>query len=219
MSDWVTLKDALGLTLRPIDAWPGNARHDRIPGPFSAGLKDTLATLKRELAALNARRIVLQIAFREGDFRADGLPRANAVATHPGVILAFESRHGTLRLSFDGFTKWQNNLRAVAMHLEHLRLASLYGVGTDGQQYKGCLALPAPPESGFGCVEDAAAWLREASGVEGNYDNPDVLAAAFRAAAKRLHPDPQGGDADGEEFVRLTAVRRMLAEAGARKSA
>ncbi len=60
-------------------------------------------------------------------------------------------------------------------------------------------------------------WV--ASGVGGDYDNPDVLAAAFRAAAKRLHPDPQGGDADGAEFVRLTVVRRLLADAGARKSA
>ena len=210
MSDWVTIQNALGLTLRPIHEWPGKPRYDREVGPFSASLRDTLATLKRELAALSAKEIVLQIAFRETDFRLDGLPRSNAVATHPGVILAVSSKHGPLRLYFDRFTKWQSNLRAVAMHLEHLRLVGLYGVGTDGQQYKGWQALPesADADSAFRSKAEASAWLCQQSGVDGDYSQPDKVKQAYRAAAAKLHPDKPGGD--HESFVRLERAKEWI---------
>lgn len=113
MSDWVTLKDVLGLTLRPVDVWPGTLRGDRDRSPYSAPLKDTLKVLRRELVALSAKDVVLQIALREQDLRLDGLPRAGAIASHPGVILAFGSRHGALRLFFDRFTRWDHNLRVT----------------------------------------------------------------------------------------------------------
>jgi len=209
MSDWVTLKNALGVTLRPIDDWPGKHRHSREKGPFSASLKDTLTTLKRDLSALKAKNIVLQIALREGDFRLDGLPRAGAIATHPGVILAFDSKHGPLRLYFDAFTRWENNLRAIAMHLEHLRLAGLYGVGTDGQQYKGWQALPPPgkDEAAFLTKLEAAEWLTSKSGVSGDYSDPAIVQRAYRVASAKLHPDV-GGSHEG--FVRLGKARELL---------
>jgi hypothetical protein len=147
MSDWVTLKETLSLTLRPIDAWPGKLRAhwQRERSPYSAPLKDTLQKLRRELTALSAKQVVLQIAIKEGQLRLDGLPRAGASAEHPGVILSFVSKYGPLRLAFDRFTQWAHNLRAVSLHLEHLRMAGLYGVGSDGEQYRGWQALPPPP--------------------------------------------------------------------------
>lgn len=144
MADWVTLKNKLGLTLRPIDQWPGKLTYARATSPYSAKINDTLNVLQRELRELRAKNIVLEIAIREKDLRLDGLPRAGALASHPGIILSFESKHGPLRLPFDGFRNWEHNLRAIAMHLEHLRLAGLYGVGHDGEQYRGWAALPAP---------------------------------------------------------------------------
>lgn len=211
MSDWVTLQNALNLTLRPIDAWPGKSRYDREPGPFSAPLKDTLTTLKRELAALIAKNIVLQIAFRESDFRLDGLPRANAIATHPGVILTFDSKHGPLRFYFDRFTKWSNNLRAITMHLEHLRLAGLYGVGMDGQQYKGWQALPesADDDSTFLSAADAAEWVAAKSDVRGDYALPELRTKAYRTAAAILHPDNKQSGSH-EMFVRLQQAKSVL---------
>ena len=208
MSDWVSLKDALGLTLRPIDVWPGKPRYDRSLSPFSAPFKDTLAKLKRELSMLNARNIVFQVALREQDFRLDGLPRADARATHPGVILAFTSKHGPLRLIFDGFTKWQDNLRAICLHLENLRHAGLYGVGTDGQQYKGWAALPAPEPDGFATAEEAARWLTEVSGYVVSLPISSVgLDIAYRHAARKLHPDAGGNH---EAFVKLQKAKELL---------
>ena len=212
MSDWVTLKSALGLTLRPIDIWPGKPRGSRDMSPYSAPFKDTLATLRRELSGLSAKNIVLQVALREQDLRQDGLPRAGAIATHPGIILAFDSRHGPLRLFFDRFTRWNHNLRAVAIHLEHLRLAGLYGVGTDGQQYQGWQALPADAgaDSAFKTAAQARDWLTAVSGISGDYTLADVRRKAYRAAEARLHPDAGGFT---EEFLRVAESRKMLEKA------
>ena len=115
MSDWQTLRDDLKLTLRPIDHWPGKLRFRRERSPFSAPMKDTLAKIKRELSALSAQAIVLEISLRTQDFRLDGLPRAGAIATHPGVILSFRSKYGPLRFAFDRFDKWTENLRAIGL--------------------------------------------------------------------------------------------------------
>ncbi len=223
MSDWLTLKNALNLTLRPIQDWPGKPHPaGRERGPFTAPMKDTLTTLKRELAALSAKNIVLQIALREQDLRQDGLPRAGAIATHPGIILAFDSRHGPLRLYFDSFTRWENNLRAVAMHLEHLRLAGLYGVGTDGQQYRGWMALPdySSPDISIGAQtpEAAALLIGEAIArhalsneitVSDILRDPKKRDRAFRIASSLAHPD-NSVTGDQEQFLRLQQAKALL---------
>jgi hypothetical protein len=71
-----------------------------------------MSLLARELSQLNARLVVVQIAMQEWDFRQDGIPYANARADHPGVVIAFESRHGPLKFAVDTFTSWEDNLRA-----------------------------------------------------------------------------------------------------------
>ncbi len=195
MSNWQQLRDRLGLTLRPLHSWPGalTPAHRREAGPFSAPLKDTLEVLARELRALSARGVVLQLALREGEFRRDGLPRAGARAEHPGVVLSFESRHGPLRLHHDRFTAWEQNLRAIAKHLEHLRLSSLYGVGRDGEQYRGWQALPAG-EAGATPAGPAAAAGPEAVINELAGTHVGTLSERYRLAVRRCHPDVCGGD-------------------------
>jgi hypothetical protein len=220
VSDWQTLRDKLNLKLRPIDVWPGAVRRQRTASPFSAGLGDTLSTLSKELRALNAATIVLQIAIREGDLRLDGLPRANAIAEHPGIILTFQSKHGPLRLAFDGFPKWQHNLRAIAMHLEHLRLASLYGVGNDGEQYKGWTALPPPPPKPDAMIDfprdpvDAARYLWAVTGlgfisedVQRALRDPEEARKLVRSAQQKAHPDLGGKP---ETFRRVQSAAEIL---------
>jgi hypothetical protein len=219
MSDWLALDKSIDLTLRPIDTWPGKLRGDRERSPFSAPLKDTLAMLRKALTDLQARKVVLEIALREQDFRQDGLPRASVSAQHPGVILSFESCHGPLRFAFDHFTRWDANLRAVAMHLDHLRMAGLYGVGNDGEQYRGWVALPpgdtpsepiAPsgrmPGSDFNMQElEAARFLAAQSDTESGriLRDRDYREQAIRAAQSRSHPDRWH---DAQEKDRATAV-------------
>jgi len=212
----------VNVTFRPIDTWPGELRRSRATSPFKAGYQDTLHLLDRELVHLRAKNIVIQLAVSEDQIRLDGMPRADARPSHPGVILAFDSMHGPLKYSTDVYENanwarqvgWQANLRAIALGLEALRKVDRYGITKRGEQYTGWKALGGgvamPAASGFASIEDAIAFLHEhAPGVEWDYDQPDQVVRAYRAAALTLHPDVGG---DPEQFKRLGEARRMLLE-------
>lgn len=211
--DWITLRDQLNLSLKPIDQWPGKPTPawSREKGPFTASLKDTLATLRKELNALRARSIVLQIAIKPHQLRLDGLPRAGATAEHPGVILAFDSSKGPLRIWFDKFTRWEFNLRAIAMHLEHLRMAGLYGVGEDGQAYRGWTAIP-PPKPQSQDLNTAVRWLYATIGRTYSPDaerDAEEARKLIMSARTKTHPD-RGGSA--EEFNKVEIATKILKE-------
>jgi hypothetical protein len=214
-TSWATLKDALGLTLRPVDLWPGKLRasYDREASPYTAPLKDTLRVLKYELQELGATSIVLQIAIRERDIRLDGLPRADARAEHPGVILSFETKAGPRRRAFDRFMKWEHNLRALASNLQHLRHANLYGVEEDAVQYAGWKALPAPQTlpAEIGAARDlldlAGEYGPSSQLYQGLIDDPEARRDAWKRAVKRHHPDAGG---DPEKFHRAQAAYDLL---------
>jgi hypothetical protein len=203
---------------RPIEQWPGKLRHwtERERSRFRAPWSKTLTLLRRELEHLDARTIVLQVAMREGDIRQDGYPRANAKAEHPGVILAFESRHGPLSYAVDTYDDWQDNIRAIALALEALRAVDRYGVTRRGEQYRGWQAIEAPA-NGKMTAEQAARFIAEQSGIR--LDASEVRqhggmrADAYRAAARRLHPDAGGSH---EAFTRLQEAKRVLDETEAR---
>lgn len=221
--DWETLRDGLGITLRPIEQWPQPSTRDREASPFRVTLGQTLKLLERELRMLAAKSPVLQIAIREGGFRRDGLPRADARAEHPGVILSFESKFGPLLLPCDTFRSWQDNLRAIGMHLENLRHASLYGVGRRGEQYRGWKALGAGPGDPFAPAVDPDDWdaNREITAEEGArifgmiqgapwgpiLASPSAYAQARPVVLRLAHPD-HGGTAD--RFLQAQSADRAL---------
>jgi hypothetical protein len=185
-----------GVTFRPIDVWPGELTLRRRRSPFRSSLSATASVLARELAALNARLVVLQIAIEERDLRLDGLPRAHAVARHPGVLLAFESRHGPLKFAVDTFTSWEENLRAIALGMEALRKVDRYAVTKRGEQYTGWRALPVSTDAGgITNAEQARAYLQERWGGD------------VRRALMETHPD-RGGDPD--EFRKVTRARELV---------
>lgn len=185
----------LNVTFRPIDSWPGELTRSRRRSQFSASLPTTIGLVARELGHLRARQIVLQIAVREDELRLDGIPYANAVAAHPGVILAFESKHGPLKYAVDTFTTWQDNLRAVGLALEALRKVDRYGVTRRGEQYTGWRAIP-QRTGDFQSREQAQLFIDEHGG--------------YRAAARKFHPDNQD-TGDEEMFKRLQAARELTA--------
>lgn len=176
----------LGVTLRPYDDPP---RSGGKPSPFDAPFAATLETLRRELEQLDARKIVLQVGYRDQDLRVDGMPRANAKLNHGGAALSFESKYGALRYETNEFVvgwgedSWKANLRAIALGMEALRKVDRYGVSKRGQQYRGWRQIEAKssaPEDALVTPEDARRFLDEHGGT-------------FKAAASRLHPD-RGGD-------------------------
>lgn len=211
--------DLPGVRFRPIERWPGKLlRWDqRRRSQFSASWPKTITLLGRELGHLHAKAIVLQVAMGERDIRLDGYPRANARAEHPGVILAFESRHGPLQYAVDTYDNWKDNIRAIALALEALRAVDRYGVTRHGEQYRGWKAIEAP-SNGAMTVEQAARFIAEQADSPDAWqdileDTAGVRSDYYRDAAKRLHPDTGG---DRELFVRLQEAKRVLDKHGGR---
>ncbi len=212
MSDWPR-----GLTLRPIEAWPGEYTKNRDFSRFKANLSDTLQQLDRELYAIGAKNVVMQIAMREEDFRIDGRPRAQAKALHPGVILSMETRAGALSFPCDTYRTWQENLRAITLTMEKLRAIDRYGVTKRGEQYRGWKAIEstAMPAS-FDSAADAikVLWSMVSSGPfpqGAALRTPDDLRRMLRRAQQATHPDSGG---DRYRWERVAAAESYLRSAG-----
>lgn len=213
-----------GMTLRPLLSWPHAVTTNRPRSPFRSTWTDTIEVLDRELRHLkhNGPRwtaasypdSVLQVALREQDFRLDGLPRANAIPTHPGVILNVESSKGPLSLPCDKFDRWQDNLRAIALGLEALRKVGRYGITPGDEQYVGWKALPQRGSEPALTTHGAERVLRDF--VDDTSDDPTAhagaLAQVYRRAIFVAHPDRNGGDHARWDLVEAAAA--VLRNAG-----
>lgn len=193
------------LNVRPITTWPGvrTPLEDRVPARFRAALSDTLTLLSRELYYLRATDVWLEVAIPDDPkwWRNDGRPRAHARADHPGVVLRFKTPvHGLGEVTYstDQFTDWTDNLRGIAKTLEAARMMERYGTTARGQQYRGFKELPAP-ESSMNTAEAVAFLKRHGGGTD---------LAAYRKAAKVLHPDNHGGD--GSLMATLNQAKEVL---------
>lgn len=202
----------IGMTLRPITVWPRAETRSRQRSQFSAPWRATLNALDRELVHLGGGRhrapSVLQIAMREQDFRLDGLPRANAIPSHPGVILNIEpANRPPLSMPCDKFDRWTDNLRAIALSLEALRKIERYGTTPGNEQYRGWQAIEAKP-----AFDSSLAALDFLCGVAGvPADGGEDPASVYRKAAFAAHPD-RGGSR--ELFDQVQAARDLLRRTG-----
>lgn len=214
---------------RPLITWPKGdltLKYRRKSSPFGATYSRTLDQLDRELVHLGATELVIQLALDESEIRLDGMPRANASPRHPGVVLAFESKHGPLQYATDRFNHWQANVRAITLGLEALRKVDRYGITMHGEQYTGWKQLP-PSSIEVGpasmTADEAAQFLiahGEVDGAEPPHDTwellgdhplrQEVVDGYYRRAAKRLHPDHGG---DPAMFLRLQQARDLLTRA------
>lgn len=202
----------IDVTCRPIQGWRGEFTPEkrRRAGGFSAGWAETIKLLRREIGLLGGRSVVLGIAMGVDDLRGvDGWPRAGARVAHPGVQMFFDSKHGPLQYQCDLFRVWAGNARAIALTLERLRKAEMYGCTSRGEQYQGFIALPAP-SAAFPTAEDAAEWIAERAGLAASDVVRDVD-GAFKAVARKVHPDAGGNHAD---FTRLCQARDLLRRVG-----
>lgn len=204
-----------GMKLRPLDGWPRELTRTRKPSPFKSTFTATLQLLDNELHRLDPLTIggyppsVLQIALREQDFRLDGMPRANAQPSHPGVILTIEPR-GKSVLSFpcDTFDHWHGNLRAVALTLEALRKINRYGVTQGHEQYRGWQAIEAKAPV-FPTAVEALAFLANTAAWD-HPATPGEAADVYRRARREAHPDR----GDRALWDRVEAAGEVLRAAG-----
>lgn len=188
------------MTLRPLLAWPRAETVNRRRSPFRSTWSDTVELLRRELRQLDGGTYypdtVLQLALREQDFRlTDGLPRANAIPSMPGVILNIESTTaGPLSYPCDAFDRWTDNLRAIALGLEALRKVGRYGITPGNEQYRGWRAIEANGSHPAWSADEAEQFLRGLVKNEGNGKDLGTLPQIWRRVRRDTHPDRNGGD-------------------------
>lgn len=223
------LRSIEDVRFRPIVDWPGVPTTNPKRSPFRASYSETIDRLDLELHALGAERVVIQLALEERHIRQDGLPRANAPEPrHPGVIVAFDSKHGPLRYATDRFDRWKDNLRAIALGLEALRKVERYGIANDAEQYRGWRAIAerSDAEEAFRSEDDAAAFVAGLTVPRAGEGSSNVTAAEYdrrvafllggaddtcrplvRQAQRAAHPDTGGSD---DLFRKLTLALERL---------
>lgn len=213
-------------TFRPL-RWDGptTPAHDRRSRwTFKASWQSTLDLLDRELRELGARDLVIEADFREQDIRIDGMPRANArQPVHPGVRIAFESKHGALVYATDSCEFWQHNVRSIALGLESLRAVDRYGITRRAEQYQGYKAITAGtamPAGQTTLTPHEAALLLVDLVHPGRYGEreaiahnvlayPETFQSTWARAARLAHPDTGG---DEETWNRVAPAWSALSE-------
>lgn len=196
---------------KSLEKWPSKPtqiRQHRFRAPWSK----TLDLLEFELSKLKAQEITVEAFFRPDEIRNDGWPRSTARPSQPGVILRFTTAGKQAEFSCDRFADWQQNLRAIALGLEKLRLVDDYGiVAEEGQQYTGWLRLP--EASAIDEATECAKVLIEFA--ESAFKPSDVLAGEFifdcvwKKAVQQTHPDTNPGR-DAADFRRVLDARDRI---------
>lgn len=149
-------------------------------------MSDATDGLLAELQKLGAGNVVISTNV---ELRNDGLPYSNRRAPlDPGAAVYFMLKKKPIVLACDKWLRVEDNLHAIAKHIEALRGQERWGVGSVEKAFAGYTALPAPGESG------AATWWAVLGVAQ---DAPfEVTRDAYREQAKRCHPDANGGTHD-----------------------
>jgi DnaJ domain len=162
-------------------------------GASRHSMQESADFLIGELDLLGATKGVLSTNIKR---RLDGVPYSGqAQPTDPGAALYFELKGKPVSLACDKWNRVEDNVWAIAKHIEALRGQNRWGVGSIEQAFRGYTALPAVGES------EASSWWKTL-GVAINATT-DQVRAAYRILAKNHHPD-NGGDV--EMFRRLSAA-------------
>lgn len=131
--------------------------------------------------------------------RNDGMPRAgSAEPTDPGIAVYFDRKGKQVCFACDKYDRTWKNMRAITKTIEAMRGIERWGSKEMmDRAFTGFEALPAPGEG-----SGANAW--KVLGIEPG-SGTTAIEAAFRALAKKCHPDT-GGSA--ESWHRLQDARR-----------
>lgn len=136
--------------------------------------------------------------------RQDGLPRADQkLPADRGVAVYFLLDNHPRVLACDAWSSIEENLWAIAKHIETIRAQDRYKVGTLEQAFRGYDALPEP--------QSAAPWW-EVLEVP-NSATREQVELAYKRLLFHTHPDHGGSS---EEFIRVQeAYKRALEAKGA----
>ncbi len=187
-------------------AWPRTAAQKRQASPFFSQIRRPSSTPGQTYTSRSKRSMadVVTDLYHElrligvGDYnvvvstnvelRLDGTPYSNRKPPEdPGAAVYFKLKNKPCVLACDKWNRTEDNLCAIAKHIEALRGQERWGVGSVEQAFAGYTALPPAGSSPgtswwnlLGCAHDAPFA---------------VVKAAFREAAFKAHPD-HGGSHD-----------------------
>lgn len=177
---------------------------------FTAKYSQTLKLLEAELRQLRAKEITIQAGFKR--VRDDGWPYSSSKPDHPAVALQFRAAKGVLVFRAHRYSRFEDNLRAIAMTLQALRAVDRWGV-VEGQQYTGFRQIEAPAAEDKMTDQAAAAWLAFFS----DYSSTDLLGSrekldlAYKQTLLKLHPDRQDTGSH-EGFVKTKQAYELLSK-------
>lgn len=204
----------LDYEIRPIGVWPGPRIQSRKRSAFKIVETNVLRHLEREIGHLSGKQIVFRLAVREQDIRQDGMLRATARPTDPGVIVEFtaDKLKGSPRLLYrcDTFSNWWHNLSAIARALEALRMVDRYGVTPTGEQYAGFKALPSNTAPTMSASQAADVIVEHGSvkSLDRMLRDREYCKVGVRSAIFATHPDRNNGDRTNYDAVEV--ARRVL---------
>ena len=181
----------------PISECPGvlTPSYQQKRSPFRAKYAMTLDLLETELGHLRAKDILIQAYFCREDIRNDGWPRSNARPQKPGVVVTFHKGGAAMSFPCDRFDGWEDNLRAIALSLQALRMVDRYGVTGNNEQYRGFAALPPKSDTRAAALQ----FLNRVTGLPVPQIQSDPQ-GAYRLAARACHPDTGGSSSQFHEL-------------------
>jgi hypothetical protein len=135
-----------------------------------------LKGLQGELESLDAKNVIV----------SSNVTLGGILKNDSGVCVYFTMRGKTYALPCDKWIRVEDNLWALAKHVEALRGQERWGVGTIERAFAGYLALPSS------AGENPAEWwtILKVDRTAGIVEITD----AYRARAKELHPDAGGSE-------------------------
>ena len=203
-----------GVRFVALERWPGEPTQERRRSQFKSTYSKTVQLLMRELDLLDAEHVLIQLDADPSQFRLNGMPRADARARGPGIILTFESMRGPLSYPCDTFDRWQDNLRAIALSLQALRAVDRYGVTKRGEQYTGSRRLTYRGDSQFENPEQAAEYLSGLRFVQFHATellaDSEAVETAWKRSKVKYHPDVAETGLDTVGWSTLTAAFEII---------
>ena len=190
------MTERVGVSAHPL-YWPASWPRTKSPtwSQFGRGMRarpmsvySEAQSVRAELERLGAASVVISSNLQ---LRKDGIPYSGQrLPTDCGIAVWFDL-HGEERvLACDRWAKPEENLRAIAKHVEALRGQERWGVGTLDQAFRGYAALP---ERASG-----KAWW-DVLGVHRDA-SPAEIRTAFKKKAHEHHPDRGGERAAWDEL-------------------
>ncbi len=181
-------------------AWPMGVQRTKSRSTSRFGDKSVYVAyraLKDELSRLNATYVVVSTNI---PLKANGEPYSDpGRMPDPGAAVYFRLKDKSYCLPCDRWLGVEENLYAIAKHIEAMRGMERWGVGSIEQTFAGFRELPSFAGEG----ED---W-RTVLGL-GNNATPEQVKQAHRLAAIAFHPD-KGGSVDAMARINLARDRAL----------